>query len=153
MLLDPSKLRAINITELWNHWLARQSNGSQGLVFLKAQAEDMREKLSKPKGNKGKQDYVEPDEVQGGDNEKRASGSGGEGRGDNDKGDKGEGGTDNHSDEVHELSPKAHEKSKKDFLKSLSEDPIYQRFINELQLKPQVSHHHSFYRMYPHLCL
>lgn len=113
----------------------------------------MREQLPEHKGGKSKKNYVDPDEPEGGQINKPEGGSGGGRAGDDNHegGDRNEGGgTGDHSDEVHELSPKAHEREKIDFLKTLSKDPIYQRFVNQTHMKPLVSHHHSFNRIYPH---
>jgi hypothetical protein len=139
MLLDPSKLRTLDISMIWDHWLTRQKSGLQGLVFLKAQVGDMLEKQPDPKGGKGKNDYLEIDPPKG-DEDQNGGGSGKDKQGGK-KGDKGNNGEDlgGQSDEVHPLSPKAHEVKKGEFLATLSNDSIYVRFIQSLGSKPQVS--------------
>jgi hypothetical protein len=150
MLLDPSKLRVLNISQIWDRWLARQKDGLQGLLFLKAQGGDMREKLPDARGRKGEKKYEDEDEDEdagkdkgeGGDDNmaknKGESGSGKDAHGsEGEKNDNGEG-IGGETGEVQALSPMANEKNKKEFLKTLSEDLIYQRFVTLLDNKPMV---------------
>lgn len=130
MIMDPSKLKADVISKVWKHWLQRQENDMQGLIFIKSQAGDMREKAIVKKGKKGGEDYVDPDGGSGGD-----EGNHSEGQNRNtvrtDGMDRGEGGSGG-SDDPHPLSPFMHsgtEAERMEFLRGLSSDPVYTRYM------------------------
>lgn len=124
MLLDPSKLRVVGISDIWDHWARRQKNNSQGLVFRKAQEGDMREK-----GKKGEKDYVDPDD---GDDNDQGTGSNLD-----------QGVESSSSVQPHPDSPATKftewPVARLEFLRSLSDDAIYQRFANQIMLKIGVS--------------
>jgi hypothetical protein len=116
LLLDPSKLRVVMISSIWDHWARRQKEGSQALVFLQAQEGDMREKLAKERGGGRDKPYDEIDHGEGG--------SGG-------------------ANKPHPDSPAAHCHSadaKLSFLKGLTMDGTYQRFRSLLLSVVYVSH-------------
>jgi hypothetical protein len=125
VLSDPSKLRVELIEKIWSHWLARQKNDEPGLIFLKASGGDMREKFKSGK-SKNKGAYEDDD----GDNE-------------DDEGDKGEGeGSKGNREEPHPESPLAHSLTAEDrlnFLAGLSDDGVYQKFVQDLRGKSEVS--------------
>jgi hypothetical protein len=114
LLVDPSKLRAVAISDIWDHWASRQRKNFQGLVFLKAHGVDMREK-PEPIKKKGKGQYVEVTNVP--------------------QTDQGEGS----SRLIHPDSPAAtagvSAESRIAFLRRLSVDKVYLRFLKDLEEK------------------
>jgi hypothetical protein len=132
VLSDPSKLRVELIEKIWSHWLERQKNDERGLIFLKASGGDMREKFNSGKSNK-KGSYEDDD----GDNEDEDSEKGEE------KNPEGEGeGSKRNQEEPHPESPLAHSETTEDrlnFLAGLSDDGVYQKFVEDLRGKIEVS--------------
>ena len=56
-LMDPSKLRTMDISMMWDVWAKRQREGNVGLVFLQAHGGDMHEKaVDKGDGKSRKKD-------------------------------------------------------------------------------------------------
>ena len=125
-LLDPSKLRTVNIFAFWDHWLSRQRDGLQGLVFLKSQPGDMQDKNASSWLAKGKKKAVEEDEAS---NEGEESGEAFDWNE----------GIPEENEDVHPDSPAAHTKDQITFLESLLNNKIYQGFIFELNEKIPVS--------------
>jgi len=136
MIMDPSKLKADVVSKLWRHWLERQESDMQGLIFIKSQPGDMREKVVK-KGKKGGKDYVDPEDSAD-DNAQNDGGAGDQGRGagENDGVGNGEGGS-KLGDDPHPLSPfvqSGTEVEREEFLRGLSSDPVYKRFMSLLPM-------------------
>ena len=118
MLLDPSKLRIVDVNAIWDHWVRRQNNDERGLVFVRAHAGDMRVKA------KGGSPVKASGDGKGSDSEEDQGGSA-------DKDDK--------ASEPHPDSPAAHALSLKDrlkFLKGLSGEKVYQKKVEELSKTP-----------------
>jgi hypothetical protein len=116
-LVDPSKLRVVGISDIWDHWARRQAEKSQGLVFLKAQGGDMREKVQFVKKKKQNEKH---DDV----NKERAR-------------DKGEGSSKD-ADKPHPESPDAHSLTLEErmaFLRGLSKNAVYSKFLKALEGK------------------
>jgi hypothetical protein len=118
LLNDPSKLQSEEINVIWTHWMTRQKANSQGLVFRKAHPGDMREKIAEPQRNRPQEQNVggsffdPPDDEEG------------------------------PSQPPHPESPAAHAKSpasKVTFLRTLSSDLVYQRYVDLLDSKDEVS--------------
>jgi hypothetical protein len=116
LLADPSKLRAVGISQIWDHWASRQKANSQGLLFLKAHGVDMREKPASIK-KKAKGAYLEISNVPQTDRGEGASGS----------------------NLVHPDSPAASAdgsaESRIAFLRRLSRDKVYLKFVKALEEK------------------
>jgi hypothetical protein len=144
MLLDPSKLRLVGIHSIWAHWAKRQKENTQGLIFLKAQDGDMREKAAVAKGKKGDKDYHEIDDPQRSKDKGAGSmGDQGEGGGGGNEKDPDNGQGSSSDGEPHPDSPAAHftewGMGRVKFMRTLSEDPIFLRFVDEWILKMGVS--------------
>jgi hypothetical protein len=117
LLVDPSKLRVIGISEIWDHWARRQTQKAQGLVFLKAQGGDMRENFDLVKKKKQCKAYSDVEQSP--------------------KRDKGEGGS-KLADKPHPESPAAHATTLREriaFLRGLSNDGVYLKFVEALPMK------------------
>lgn len=118
---DPSKLQLVQIREIWRHWSKRQETDTQGLVFLKALERDVRDVDSSAGPSKDPSfKYVKPSDL----------------------GPLDEYDLDGLQKCPHLKSPAAHATSKElkiAFLRTLSEDPIYTRFVDLLNLKDDVS--------------
>ena len=118
LLNDPSKLQSEEINTIWSHWMARQKVNSQGLVFLKAHPGDMREEIREPQRNRpqkqdGEKDFFDPSDDEEGP-----------------------------SQPPHPESPAAHAKSpasKVTFLRTLSPDLVFQKFVDLLDSKEEVA--------------
>jgi hypothetical protein len=112
-LRDPSKIRLAEITSIWDHWARKQKSNSQGLVFLQAEKGDMREDTHVPE----KKDAKNQDE----------------------------GGVDFFAEDTsqpHPDSPAANDISvisRMDFLRTLSKDMVYNRFVDLLMKREEVS--------------
>jgi hypothetical protein len=118
---DPSKLQLVQIREIWRHWSKRQETDTQGLVFLKALERDVRDVDSSAGPSKDPSfKYVKPSDL----------------------GPLDEYDLDGLQKCPHLKSPAAHATSKElkiAFLRTLSEDPVYTRFVDLLNLKDDVS--------------
>jgi hypothetical protein len=122
LLRDPSKFQLVQIRELWKHWSKRQDADTQGLVFLKALDRDVREVDSSAGPSKDRSlKYVKPSNL-GPEDDYDLQGL---------------------QKCPHLKSPAAHatsRTSKITFLRTLSEDQIYTRFVDVLDEKDDVSY-------------
>jgi hypothetical protein len=131
VLSDPSKLRVELIEKIWSHWLERQKNDGPGLIFLKASGGDMREKFNS--GKSKKKGAYEDDDGNDDDNGDKGEEKNTEGEGEGSK---------RNQEDPHPESPLAHSQTTEDrlnFLARLSDDGVYQRFVEDLQGKIEVS--------------
>ena len=120
-LMDPSKFQQSNIDEFLRHWVKRQKANSQGLVFLKAGPGHMREPRPTlaPTGTAGRKEKDDNCvDIFNENVEEEASGS------------------------SHPDSPAAHAMSvdsRMAFLRSLSQDVVYIKFVRLLESREEVS--------------
>lgn len=117
VLRDPSKTRIEDLTPIWHHWIARQTAGAQGLVFWKSLAKASA--ASPPSG---------PTQPRKGDQEVSFNNSA-----DNREGP---------SQMPDPDSPAAHATSipsQMAFLRSLSSEQVYNKFVDLLYSEKEVS--------------
>ena len=117
-LLDPSKLQLQQIQKIWRLWSDRQSKSDQGLIFLKALYKDLRTVDSMAGPSKDRRfTYTQPSDL----------------------------GPEDDFDESEKIphldSPAAHAMSKTSkmlYLRTLSQDLIYKRFVDLLHSKDEL---------------
>lgn len=120
LLLDPSKLQLLNVSDLWNHWSRRQKDNVQGLVFINARQEDFRfDRDSGPGPSKQPGiTYLNPGDLEEDDS------------------------INDSLVVVHLESPISHaasDESKASFLRSLADHPVYNEFVGLLNSREAVS--------------
>jgi hypothetical protein len=110
VLRDPSKTREQDLKSIWELWIARQTENSQGLVFLKSFAQP-----SQPRQSRQQKEVPTPDSVARPEEQPSPP---------------------------HPNSPAAHamsSASKLSFLRSLSSEKVYNKFVDLLSSREAVS--------------
>jgi hypothetical protein len=114
LLREPTKIQQEDLKRIWKHWIDRQNANSQGLIFLQAKKGDMGEDTHAPNPQGGRrQDEDGEDFFKEGP-----------------------------SEVPHPSSPAANAMSlasKMEFLRTLSTDMIYAKFVDLLKSRESVS--------------